>query len=255
MPDIDDPGLTSGHPSAHLRAAPDPDESVPTTLSATYPAEALLPYDVVSYGPDIPTEATFRLLGHLDGKRVLELGCGAGHAAVAMAKQGAHVISVDPSHRRLERVRTACDREEVRVELHQSDLAELAFIRADTVDAVLSVFALAAVPDLDRVFRQAHRVLRSEGPLVLSIPHPSLRLANGESYFDRSPRPWQADEGSGEEFPRTISDVFTGLTRANFRVDTLLEPPPADGPRSSFWHPSMAVAPATLVMRARKEGL
>ncbi|WP_334144577.1 class I SAM-dependent methyltransferase [Rhabdothermincola sp.] len=261
MPDEPD-DLTSTHPSGHLRPAPDPavdlspEPGVPgPPLSAVFPTSMSLPSDVVSYGPNIPTEAAFRLLGHVEGKRVLELGCGAGQAAIALARQGAHVIAVDPSHRRLDQARNACEREEVRVELHQSDLAELAFVRADTIDVAVSVFALASVADLDRVFRQVHRVLRTGCPLVFSLPHPALRVAEGGSYFDRSPSPWDTGDAAGQEQPRTIGEVFTSLTRANFRVDALLEPEPVDRPRSPLWKPAMERAPATLLIRGRKEGI
>jgi SAM-dependent methyltransferase len=261
MPDLPE-DLTSGHPSGRLRPAPTPGEDLATgspdrdlPISAVFPTGAVIPSDTVTYGPDIPTDADFKLLGHLEGKRVLELGCGAGHAAVALARQGAHVIVVDPSPRRLERVRAVCEREEVRVELHQSDLAELAFVRADTIDLVLSVYALASVPDLDRVFRQVHRVLRTGSPLVFSLPHPAFRVAEGGSYFEHTPVPWNTRDASGAELPRTISEVFVSLTRANFRVDNLLEPEPIEGPRSSFWKPTMARVPATLLIRARKEGI
>lgn len=258
MPDqIGRPGdeITTGHPSAHLRAAPGPGDESPPMLSAAFPADAGLTPDVVSYGPDIADEAALRLIGHVDGKRVLELGAGGGQNAVSLAKHGAHVIVVDPSHRRLERVRRLCDDEEVRVEVHQSDLAELAFVRADAIDVVVSVFALASVIDLDRVFRQVHRVLRREAAFVFSLPHPAFVLTHGGSYFDRLPHSWQTDDASGEEVPRTISDVFTSLSRANFRVDTLLEPEPPAAPRSRFWVDAMSRAPATLILRARKEGL
>lgn len=247
--------ITTGHPSAHLRPAPDPDDGPSQPLSAVFPVEADLPFDAISYGPDIPDESALRLVGNVEGRRVLELGAGAGHNAVALAKQGAHVICVDPAHRRLELVRTAADEHEVRVEVHQSDLAELAFVRADTIDVVISVFALASVPDLDRVFRQVHRVLRTEAPLVFSIPHPAFVLTRGGSYFATGSERWDAAGASGEEHHRTLSDVFTSLGRANFRVDTLLEPQPAAAPRSPFWSDAMARSPATLVIRARKEGI
>ena len=45
-----------------------------------------------SYGPNGPTERELRLLGDVKGKRVLELGCGTGETAVALAQQGAVVI-------------------------------------------------------------------------------------------------------------------------------------------------------------------
>jgi SAM-dependent methyltransferase len=254
-PDQAPEDITTGHPSAHLRPAPEPGEGPGQPLSAVFPVEADLPYDTVSYGPEIGDESVVRLLGNVEGRRVLELGAGAGHNAVALAKQGAHVICVDPSHRRLELVRASADRQEVSVELHQSDLAEIPFVRADTIDAVLSVYALASVPDLDRVFRQAHRVLRPELPLVFSLPHPAFVLTRGGSYFDRDSETWEAAGGAGEQQHRTISDVFTSLGRANFRVDTLLEPQPLAAPRGPFWVDAMARAPATLLIRARKEGL
>jgi hypothetical protein len=53
----------------------------------------------------------------------------------------------------------------------------------------------------------------------------------------------------------SISAIFGGLVRANFRVDAMLEPEPLPaGSRSPFWHDAAKVAPRTLVVRARKEG-
>lgn len=266
----DTPGsddITAGHPTTrHLRpAAPPAGAAVSGPYSATFPTEAYLPYDTVSYGPDIADDRVFRLLGNVEGKRVLELGCGGGQTAIALARQGAKVITVDPNRARLDAVRAAADREEVKVELHQSDLAELAFVRADTVDLVVSVFALATVADLDRVFRQVHRVLSPELPLVFSVPHPTFTLLDPQaedplrvarSYWDRSPRAWSTDDAAGAEHPRTLSELFTSLGRANFRVDTILEPEPAaDGVHSRYWTSSMQWVPATLIMRARKEGI
>ena len=53
-----------------------------------FPAEATLPHHVVSYGPDIPNERAYRLLGNVEGKRVLELGCGGEQASIALGHQG-----------------------------------------------------------------------------------------------------------------------------------------------------------------------
>jgi len=220
--------------------------------------------DAVQYGPDIPTEANLRLLGPLEGKRVLELGCGGGPMTVAMAKQGARVIAVDESAQQVGHARRLAEHEEVKIELHHGDLADLAFVRADTVDAAISVYSLGAVADLDRVFRQVHRVLRSEAPLVISLPHPIFRAMDRSSeppslqrsYFDRVPVPWSVGEDSGNDYPLTISDLFTSLTRANFRVDAVLEPEPAKaGHRSSYWTEVMRWVPATLIVRARKQGI
>jgi SAM-dependent methyltransferase len=255
--------IRSGHPTTrNLAPAPDaPDEPTPP-LSATFPRLADAG-DAVAYGPDIATEAQLRLLGNVEGRRVLVLGVGAGAELVTLARQGARVIGVDPSLAGIDAARAAADEAEVKVELHQSDLAELPFVRADALDAALSVYALAGVDDLDRVFRQVHRVLHTECHLVLSVPHPAYLMLDPDEddpprvarpYFTRDTEHWSIAEREGDEHPRTVSDLFTSLTRANFRVDTLLEPEPAGGRVSRHWTDAMRWAPATLILRGRKEG-
>ena len=115
-----------------------------------------------SSGPICPTEAELRLCGDVRNKRVLDLGCGRGENAVALAKQGAHVIAVDQSaDAARRRARRSPTQHEVRVEWHQSDVADLAFLRADSIDLTLAAGLLTEVDDVDRLFRQVHRVLRA----------------------------------------------------------------------------------------------
>ena len=225
-------------------------------FSVASPGGHDLPTDVVTYGPDVPREDALRLLGSVDGRRVLDLGCGAGHNAIALARHGAKVIGVDASAEQVADARTACEREEVRVELHHAPLAELAFIRADTIDAVLSVWGLVPVDDIDRVFRQVDRVLRPEHPLVLALPHPAYAMIDQDDPERRVRRSYWETAVTDGVVPRTISTLFTALGRANFRVDTVLEPQPsAGGPRSAAWHDHMRYVPSTLVIRARKQGI
>ena len=227
---------------------------------AAFPADATLPVDVVVYGPDIPDESSLRLLGPTEGKRVLMLGAGHGHSAVALAAQGAHVIVVDGHLDRLDAARTLADENEVKLELHQGDLAELAFVRADTIDVAVSVHELGRVDDLDRVLRQVNRVLRTGSALVCSLPHPAALMLDDQepgpprvvrAYADSAPR----TIGGQRIHPRTISEVFSSFARANFRVDTVLEPPVRHDEPSSFWTETMTLVPATLVVRGRKDGV
>jgi SAM-dependent methyltransferase len=210
------------------------------------------------------TDAAGRLLGVVKGKRLLELGCGQGEAAIRFTQEGATVIGVDSSSDRIAEARAAADDVEVRLELRAGDLADLAFLRADSIDLAFSDGALAQVAELGRLFRQVHRVLRHGAPFVFSLPHPfALGTAEEDppdgalplgrtyitrSYFDSSAVDVGADGESVLLTRHTLSDVFTGLTRTGFRVDQLLEPEPsrAQGGR--------ALLPNTVVWRARKEG-
>lgn len=234
-------------------------------FTAASPLGDQLPTDAAVYGAAIPAEPTLRLLGSLEGKRVLDLGCGAGHASVAFAAQGAKVMAVDPSPVQVAATRQAAEQAEVRVELHQADLAELAFLRKDTLDLVFSAYALTEIDDLNRVFRQVHRVLKPEAPLVFSVPHPAFAMLDPTApdplriqrpYHAVRPQRWDRGDEAVTDRPRTLAEIFVSLTRANFRVDTLLEPPPTDDThRGSDWAEVMAWVPPTLILRARKEGI
>lgn len=235
-----------------------------TRFSLAGPAGAALDADAVRYGPGLPTEADMRLLGHVSGRRILELGCGAGAGAVALAKSGARVIAVDEDAGNLADTRARADREGVKVETHHGPLAELAFVRADTIDAAVSAYGLATVEDRDRVFRQVHRVLRTDRPFVFSLPHPAFVMLDPSAtepvlrrtWWDASPAPWSVGVERGE--PDRITSptaLFAALGRAGFSVDTLLEPPADEAAAGGDWSDTMRWVPPTLVIRARKLGV
>lgn len=225
--------------------------------------------EAARYGPDVPTERELRLLGHLEAKRVLDLGCGSGQAAITFARQGASVIAVDTSGAQLALARARADTTDARVEWHQADLADLAFLRADSIDIVFSAHSLGEVDDLSRVFRQVHRVLRPHGAFVFSYTHPLAlctehdtpapgtvphaggagRLVVQRSTFDRSPVTTEREGEPVTVYPRSVSDVFTALGRAGFRVEVILEPEPI-GPTDT-----RPLVPSTIIWRARKEGV
>jgi ubiquinone/menaquinone biosynthesis C-methylase UbiE len=231
--------------------------------AVAYQNSAKLPTDAIGYGPGTGTENDYRLLGPLSGKRFMDLGCGGGQSAIAAAKQGAVAIGVDISVEQLAFARRLLEQEtDVRVELRQGDMTELAFQRADGVDVVFSAMSLQYMPDLNRVFRQVHRVLKLQGTFVFSLPHPAAALTDKatsssnnqlslepqvvtirRAYFDRAPIEEVHGDISFTEYHRTISDIFMGLVRSGYRVDAVLEPE----------LPAGSAVPQALIVRARKE--
>jgi SAM-dependent methyltransferase len=235
-------------------------------LSSWYQANAGIPTESATYGAEIPDEDELRLCGDVSGKRVLDLGCGGAQSAIAFARHGAKVIGIDHSAEQLSYARRLAEAEEVKLELRQADLADLAFLPPGSVDLAFSAWALNYVSDVSRVFRQVHRVLKTGAPFVFSLPHPAIRLIARSSeepllvrrsYWDRQPITWTWHDGVPlTEYQHTIADLYGGLQRANFAVDTILEPEPTPtGPRSMHWHEANQLVPVTLVMRARKVGL
>jgi SAM-dependent methyltransferase len=219
---------------------------------------------VVVYGTELPTESDLKLLGTLEGARILDLGCGTGRNAVALAQAGAKVLAVDPSADLLAAARERAEAAEVRVELHQAELAELAFLRSDSIDAAISVMALNSTDDLARVFRQVHRVLKPEAPLVCSVPHPAFAMLDPTAsdplrivrpYDDTATRTWELGDRTVTDHPRTFADLFTTFHRSNFRVDQVIEPTASSSPsRDATYADVMRTVPATLLLRGRKQG-
>jgi SAM-dependent methyltransferase len=220
---------------------------------------------VVQYGPDLPTEADLRLCGDLSGRRVLDIGCGAGENAVTMAGQGAHVIALDVSRAQIALGKRLAEAAEIRVEWHESDAADLAFLRADSIDLALAANVVHEIEDFDRLLRQVQRVLRPGSAFVFSHEHPMRlavardgtgpgvlplgRLEVHRSYFDSAPIFTTRDDEKIQMWPRTIAEVFSALHRAGYRVDALIEPEPV---RSDDPGPA---TPTSIIWRARKEGL
>ena len=213
-------------------------------------------------GPDLDPELCSRLLGSVEGKRVLELGAGTGRMAVALAAAGAKVITVDPSMERVADARDVAEQSGTKIEYHHGDFADLAFVRGDQIDLVIAAYSLAAVDDLGRVFRQVNRVLRNEATFVISLPHPlalMTSIADGSprltrTAFDTSTISWNVDGETGIVHPHQLGDIVTTLWRSNFRVDTMLEPRPmiGDGP-SPHWTPLGEWIPTSVLIRSRKQ--
>jgi ubiquinone/menaquinone biosynthesis C-methylase UbiE len=204
----------------------------------------LLPAQV-SYGPGIVDEGELRLCGDVSGRRAMELGLSPGRSnALVLAAAGAKAIVIDPSPDRIAETRKLADEAEVRIEFHEGDLGDLGFATSASIDVVLCTHRLGEVDDLSRVLRQVHRVLRPDGPFIISLVHPAMAMLGDEPTTVPEPPVIQRRYGEGQ---RTIGELFMALQRSNFQVDVLHELRPTADPA--------AVVPTTLVLRARKLGV
>jgi SAM-dependent methyltransferase len=220
----------------------------------------------IEYGYGV-TDSDIRLVGNLDAKRILVLGAGELLSPVTMNHAGAHVIVVDPSTERLSMTQKLADDNKARVEAHHGEFADLAFLRADSIDAVFSPLVLDEVQDLDRVIRQSQRVLRSGGTMIASFEHPLARMIEREdipsapgtlplgtpritrSFFDDSDYETIRNSQRVVVYPRSIAHIHDLFMRHGFKVDSICEPSP------ELHHEPIVMVPPVVVFRARKEGL
>jgi SAM-dependent methyltransferase len=101
------------------------------------------------------------------GDRVLDLGCGAGHAGFAVAATGAIVTGVDTSEAMIETARLlAQERGVAGYEAVRADVASLPFPDA-SFDGVVSRYSAHHWPNVAGAMREAARVLRPGGRAVV----------------------------------------------------------------------------------------
>ena len=193
------------------------------------------------WGPEGLRESQAGLLGPVAGRRVLEVGCGAGQCARWLAARGAQVVGFDLSGAQLAHAAAMGQRSGLPVPLVRADAQALPFADASFDLACSAYGAVIFVADSAAVMREAARVLRPGGRWVFSVTHP-LRwcfpddagpegLTAVHSYFDRTPyvESDAADVPVYVEHHRTIGDRVREIVAAGLRIVDCIEPEWADG--------------------------
>ncbi len=114
------------------------------------------------------------------GQLALDLACGTGDIAFAVAARGASVIGLDITHRMLQQARVRVPHPASRTPSWvTADMCALPFPES-SFDLVTTGYGLRNVPDLDRAIAEIGRVLRPGGVLVsLDFNRPANRLVRG----------------------------------------------------------------------------
>lgn len=220
----------------------------------------------------------------LDGRRVIDLGCGEGANTRRFAQAGGQVTAVDLSSELIALARAEEARAPLGIRYEVASFTGLSGFAAGSFDVALSTMALMDGPDLDAALREAHRVLAPGGQLCFSVLHPCfltrgfqwLRDGKGvyaglcvSDYFDRRPfvdrfdfskKPDAASAAEATKFevprfPRTLSDYLNGVCAAGFRLSGIAEPRPDEALARE--HPWLARwwrhAPLVLMVAAAKD--
>nr|WP_202541342.1 class I SAM-dependent methyltransferase [Streptomyces sp. SID2563] len=176
-------------------------------------------------------DAHLRALGDVTGKRVLELGCGAGQWSRALAAEGAAVVGFDLSEEQLAAAARAMG--PARYPLVQGAAEQLPFA-ADTFDLVFCDYGGLSWAPPHVAVPQAARVLRRGGRLVFNVASPWFEACYDEAtsratttlrqdYFGLD----TIDEDKGAvSYQLTYGDWIRVLRGAGLVIDDLIEPRP-----------------------------
>jgi ubiquinone/menaquinone biosynthesis C-methylase UbiE len=159
-----------------------------------------------------------RLLGDVNGLRVLDVGCGTGRHTIRLAQSGSEVIGLDFSEGMLAKAREKAGTGAARFIQH--DIATRLPFDPGTFDRVLCCLALDHVVDLRGFFSELRRVCRREGSIVTSVMHPALMLKGVQARFH--------DASTGREIrPKSashqVSDYVLAAVDSGLRLDEVSE--------------------------------
>jgi SAM-dependent methyltransferase len=179
--------------------------------------------------------AMIALAGDVDGRRILDAGCGSGQLAAALRAKGAVVTGFDasPAMVALARQRLGAD-----ADLHVADLGKPLPFDDGAFDDVVASLVLHYLQDWTAPLAELRRVLRPGGRLILSVNHPVVyKVFNPEADYFAVTQHSDEITVNGRDAVLTywhrplhaMTDAFAG---AGFRISVLSEPPPApDTPR------------------------
>ncbi len=204
------------------------------------------------------------MLPALDGKRVLDLGCGFGAFARWAAEENARVFGLDLSARMLAEAGSRTTEPAVhylRAEIGAPPFRDAAF------DVVYSSLALHYLPDFADVCRAVRRVSSAGGWFVFSVEHPiyTAPSAPGWQTLPGGATAWALNDYLNEglrttnwlvegveKHHRTIGTYLDGLIAHGFRLVRLVEWGPT--PEQIAENPEWAVEvhrPPFLLMAAQ----
>ena len=179
--------------------------------------------------------AMVSLAGDVDGRRVLDAGCGSGPLAAALRDSGAIVTGFDLSAVMIDLARQRLGAD---ADLYVADLGEPLPFDDDAFDDVVASLCLHYLEDWAAPLAELRRVLRPGGRLILSVPHPSAYLVNypDSDYFAVTQYSetftFAGKEGTLTYWHRPLHAMTHAFTDAGFQIRAVSEPPYAtDTPR------------------------
>jgi ubiquinone/menaquinone biosynthesis C-methylase UbiE len=161
------------------------------------------------------------ILPELNGKRILDLGCGFGWFARWARQQGAiSVLGLDVSRNMLKRAEEMTSDDAI--EYRRADFEEAEF-PAENFDLVFSALALHYIQNLPRIFGEVNRALCRGGWFVFSVEHPIFTASRNAKWMSHGEgkKTWPVDSYAIEG-PRTTDWLAKGFTKQHRKFSTVI---------------------------------
>ena len=214
--------------------------------------------------------ALLSLLPNLDGKRILDLGCGFGEHCKMFVQMGAEsIIGIDISEKMLAVAKG--ENADPKITYLRLPIEEINSLPG-TFDLIVSSLAFHYVEDFEGTVKSIYEKLSHGGRFIYSQEHP---LVTSHTHGDR----WTRDENGeklhvnianygveGERstrwfidgikiYHRTFASIVNTLVKAGFMIEEMIEPMPTPELLLSYpEHRDLLHKPDFLLIKARKNG-
>jgi 2-polyprenyl-3-methyl-5-hydroxy-6-metoxy-1,4-benzoquinol methylase len=158
------------------------------------------------------------IMGDVQGKKILDLGCGEGGYSRELQKRGAEVVAVDCSEKVIGYAAEQAEREGLSIQHFMRNSNDLYDFDDSTFDIVLCSMMLMDCEDFEGTVKEAVRVLKPSGKMFVSVLHPCFN-GNHEEGIGR--------QGTGIEREVVIKNYF---------APTKWEAPLYKGSIPVLWH-------------------
>jgi ubiquinone/menaquinone biosynthesis C-methylase UbiE len=211
-------------------------------------------YDL--YRDYLNTPAFFVMLPPVEGLAGLDIGCGEGYNTRLLRERGARVTAIDIAEVFVAQAAKVESDEAREITYAVASAVELPFGDC-AFDFATAFMSLMDIPETERVFGEAYRVLKPGGFLQFSITHPCFDPPHRRNLRDASDKTYAIEVGDyfrnleGEvsewtfgaaplditrglskfktpRFTRTISQWLNALIATGFLIERVEEPRPSD---------------------------
>jgi ubiquinone/menaquinone biosynthesis C-methylase UbiE len=174
-----------------------------------------------------------QIIQEIHNKKVIDLGCGTGTLARILSKKGASVIGIDFSDIML---KLAAKRNE-NITYKKGDLHEKLDFEGESFDIALSVMVLHSLSEIDTAIKEAFRILKPNGRLIVVVPHMahiyqfrSVMLEDADKYLTEQKGlfKWKQFKNYCKLptafYVRSLQFYFDAFKRHGFDVNAIIEP-------------------------------
>jgi len=156
---------------------------------------------------------------YMDGKKVLDLGCGSGYGTFGLSSSCKHITGVDISEEAILYAKSKYSKPNLNfVNIDDIQETKLPF-KDESFDMVISFQVIEHIPNTNEFLSEAKRVLKTEGILIIATPNRENRLFGFQ-------RPWNifhVKEFSGLSLKKYLCKYFSEEKIQTFGISASTE--------------------------------